>query len=73
MENDRIAKRVYVWECAVSHSLGRPRKRWIETVKDCSKEKGLDIRQARRIMPDRSVWWGFVRGNACGIARRMNP
>ena len=25
MENDRIAKRVYVGECAGSHSLGRPR------------------------------------------------
>ena len=27
MENDRIAKRVYVEECADSHSVGRLRKR----------------------------------------------
>ena len=27
MENDRIARRVYVGECAGSHSVGRPRKR----------------------------------------------
>ena len=27
MENDRVAKRVYVGECANSHSVGRPRKR----------------------------------------------
>ena len=48
MENDRIAKRVYVGEFASSHSVGRLRKRWIDTVKDCfwrfgcqaSKEKG---------------------------------
>ena len=27
MENDRIDKRVYVGECAGSHSVGRPWKR----------------------------------------------
>ena len=27
LENDRITKRVYVGECAGSHSVGRPRKR----------------------------------------------
>ena len=32
MENDRIAKRVYVGECDDSGSVGRPRKRWIDTV-----------------------------------------
>ena len=35
MENDRIAKKVYVEECAGSNSVGRPRKRWINAVKDC--------------------------------------
>ena len=44
MENDRIAKRVYVGECAGSRSVGRPRKRWIDTVKDCLKKRGLDVR-----------------------------
>ena len=34
MEKDRIAKRVYVGECGGSRSVGRPRKRWIDTVKD---------------------------------------
>ena len=34
MENDRIAERVYVGECAGSRSVGRPQKRWIDTVKD---------------------------------------
>ena len=52
MENDRIAKRVYVGECAVSPSVGRLRNRWIDTVKDCLKKRGLDVRQARRIMHD---------------------
>ena len=41
MENDKIAKKVYVGECASSHSVGRLRKRWIDTVKDCLNKKGF--------------------------------
>ena len=37
--NDRIAKRVYVRECAASYSAGRSQKRWIDTVKDCLRKK----------------------------------
>ena len=64
MENDRIAKRVYVGEFAGSRSVGRPRKRWTRTVKDCLKKRGLGVRQARRMVHYRSLWRGFVRGNA---------
>ena len=35
MESDMIAKRVYVRECAGSSSVGKPQKRWIDTVKEC--------------------------------------
>ena len=73
MENDRIAKRVYVGEYAGSHSVGRPRKRWIDSVKDCLKKRGLDVSQARRMVHDRSVWRGFVRGNPWAVAWGMNP
>ena len=48
VENDRIPKKVYVGEYAGSHSVGRPRKRWIDTVKDCLKKRGLNVRQGRR-------------------------
>ena len=41
MENDSIAKRVYVGECAGSRSVSRPRKRWIDTVKGCLKKRGF--------------------------------
>ena len=50
MENDRIPKRVYAGEGAGSRSVSRQRKRWIDTVKDCLKKRGLDVRQARRIV-----------------------
>ena len=73
MESDRIVKRVYVGECAGSHSVGRPWKRWIDTMKDCLKNGGLDVGQLRRMVQDRCEWWEFVRGNAWGIAWGMNP
>ena len=43
MENDSIATRAYVGECAACHSVGRLQKRWIDAMKDClrkSKENG---------------------------------
>ena len=48
MENDRIAKRVYVGESAGSHSVGRPLKKWNDTVKDFLRKR-LGIRQVKRI------------------------
>ena len=50
MENDRIAKRVYVEERAGSCSVDRPRKRWTDTVKECLRKRGLDVREARRVV-----------------------
>ena len=45
--------RVYVGECPGSCSVGRPQKRWIDTVKECLKKRGMDDRQARRMVQDR--------------------
>ena len=70
---DRIAKRVYVGQCAGSCSVGRPWKRWIDTMKEYLKKRGLDIRQAMRMVQDRREWQKFVRGNDWGIAQGMNP
>ena len=73
METNRIAKRVYIGECAGSRSMGRLKKRWVDTVKDCLKKRGLDVSQARIMVHNRSVWRGFVNGNAWGVAWGMNP
>ena len=35
MKNDKIAKRAYVGKCGSSCSLGRPRKGWPDTMKEC--------------------------------------
>ena len=58
MENDTIAKRIYAGECAVSCSVGRPQKRWSDTME----KRGLGVWQARRMTPDRSIWWGLGGG-----------
>ena len=62
ISNSRIARRVYERECAGSRLLGRPRKRWIDSVNDCLKKRGLNIRQAKNMVYDRNEWRGFVRG-----------
>ena len=59
MEGNRIAKRVSVGDCTGNRSVGRPRKRWIDTVKDRLKKRGLAVRQARRMVQDMSEWRGF--------------
>ena len=66
IENNRIAKRIYVGEYAGSCSVGRPWKRWIDTVKNCLKKRGLDVRQARRMVHDRSVMVGECMGHCPG-------
>ena len=73
MERDRITKTVYVGECAGSCSMGRPQKRWIDTVKECLRKRGLDVRQAGRMVQNKSEWHGFVRGSAWSIVWGMNP
>ena len=39
LENDRYVKRVSVEEFAGNRSVGRLKKRWIVTVKDCLKKR----------------------------------
>ena len=65
--------REYLGVCAGSRSVGRPRKRWIGTMKECLRKSGLDVRQARRMVQDMSELQEFERGNAWGAAWRMNP
>ena len=73
MKRNMTAERVYVRECAVSRSVGRPRKRWIDTVKECFFEKKFGCQAKWRIVKDRSEWRWFVRGNSWDVARGMNP
>ena len=71
MESDRIAKRVCISVCWQSFS--GPWKRWTDTLKAHLRKRGLDVRQAKRMVQDRSEWRRFVRGNTWGVAQGMNP
>ena len=61
-----FSKRVYLGECVGSRSVGRPRKRWIDAVKDCLKKIGLDVRQARRVACMAGVREGECMGRSPG-------
>ena len=61
MQNDMIDKRVYALECVGNRSVGRPWKRWIDTMKNILAKRDLDVRQARKMVQDRSEWQGSVR------------
>ena len=71
MESSRIAKRVCDGECMGSHLLDRPRKKWIDWLKDA--RRILDVEKVRRMGDDRNEWWGVCEGNAWGLAKRRNP
>ena len=67
MKYDRIVKRVYVKESAGSRSMGKSQKRWIDTLKNYLRKRGLGIRQGRRMVKNKSEWHGFMKGDALGI------
>ena len=50
--------------------MGWPHKRWIDTLKERLKKRGLDFGQARRMVHDREKWGGgeFV----WGVTLEMN-
>ena len=51
-ENDRMAKRVYVGDCASSCSVGRVRKRYIDAVKDCLKKISFGCQASKENGPE---------------------
>ena len=51
-----ISKRVYVGGCVGIHLVSLPKKRWVDSVNDCSKKRGLNVGQARRKVYDRNEW-----------------
>ena len=42
--------------------VARQRKRWIDSVNDCFKKRGLSVGQVRRMVYRRNKWREFVRG-----------
>src|SRR5678815_2021302 len=59
MEDSRLVKRMYSDECAGNRPAGKPKKKWIESVKECLKERNVSLADATRKVHNRSEWVGF--------------
>src|SRR5678815_1751450 len=62
MNDSRLVKRMYSGECVGNRPAGRPKEKWIESVKECLEERNVSLAEARRKMHNRSEWRSFVRG-----------
>ena len=50
----------------VSVPVGRPKKKWIESVKECLEERNVNLEEARRKVHNRNEWPAFLREHGCG-------
>ena len=62
MGNDRMAKRVYESDIRGTRRRGRPRKSWLNGVREILGRKGLNIQEAKVSVHDRSAWRNICRG-----------
>ena len=62
MGNERLVKRVYESEVRGVRRRGRPRKSWMNGVKETLERKGLNIQEAKVSVQDRSGWRSICRG-----------
>src|SRR5678815_4204400 len=62
MNGSRLVKRMYCGECVGNRPAGRTKKKWIESVNECLKERNVNLVEARRKVYNRSEWVGFCDG-----------
>src|SRR5678815_2020700 len=60
MNDSRLVKRMYSGECVRNRPAGRPKKKWIESVNECLKERDMSLAEARIKVHNKSEWRGFV-------------
>ena len=61
MRDERMAKRVYESNVRGVRRRGRPRKCWINGVKEVLARKGLNIQEAKVSVQDRNEWCSICR------------
>src|SRR5678816_1261878 len=54
MNDSRLVKRMYSGECVGSRPAGRPKRKWIESVNECLKERNVSLAEARVRVHNRS-------------------
>ena len=57
---------MYSGECVGNRPAGRSKKKWIESVNKCLKDRNVSLAEARIKVHNRREWRGFVRGYGCG-------
>ena len=62
MEDDRLARKVYESEMQGPRCRGRPRKGWMDGVKEVLSKRGLNIQEAKECVQDRREWRSVCRG-----------
>ena len=62
MGDERLVKRVYESEVTGVRRRGRPRKSWMNGVKEALERKGLNIQEAKVSVQDRNEWRSICRG-----------
>src|SRR5678816_4185262 len=61
--NERINESMLKW---FGHVERRAKRKWIESGKECLKERNVRLAEARIKVHDRTEWRGFVWGHGCG-------
>ena len=62
MGSERMVKRVYESEAEGNRGRGRPRKGWLEGVREVLGSRGLSVEEARVRVHDRKGWRSMCRG-----------
>ena len=62
MSVERIVKKVYKSKVDGVRRVGRPRRRWLDGVKDVLLGRGQSVQEAVHLARDRNEWRAFVRG-----------
>ncbi|MEL7302024.1 MAG: reverse transcriptase family protein, partial [Pseudomonadota bacterium] len=62
MGEERLVRRVYDSDVRGMRGRGRPRKCWMDGVREVLNRKGLDIQEAKVCVQDRSEWRSVCRG-----------
>src|SRR5678815_5828185 len=47
MNGSRLVKRMYSGDCVGNRPAGRPKRKWIESVNECLKERNVSLAEAR--------------------------
>ena len=60
MDENRDVKRILEWKPTEKRPRGRPRKRWIDQIREITSRKIGDFEKVKRLARDRDKWRKFI-------------